>query len=80
MSETAVLQLISTTGAAVALFWVVYQFIAGKIHNQAEIDAYRERIRELVALNQKYADQFDKVNDILETAIERGYTATGRTR
>ena len=80
MSESAVLQLLSTTGAAAALFWVVFQFISGRLHNQAEIDAYIKRVDELTRVNQKYADQFDKVNDILEKAINRGYNERGRMR
>lgn len=79
MSEAAILQLISTTGAAAALFWVVYQFVQGKLHNQAEIDAYIKRIDDLNRINTKYGDQFDAVNGILEKAIQRGYNERGRT-
>ena len=69
--DPAVLQLISGSGAAVVLFWVVFQFVNGKIHNQSEIDAYKKREEDLLRINQKYADQFDAVNDILEKAVDR---------
>lgn len=77
--DPAVLQLISGSGAAVVLFWVVWQFVSGKIHNQSEIDAYKKREDDLLRINQKYADQFDAVNDILEKAVdERRYNAPRR--
>lgn len=80
MSEAAILQLISTGGAAVVLFWVVAQFVGGKIHSESEVEGLRKRIEALTAINDRYAIQFDKVNEILEKAVERGYNAAGRSR
>lgn len=77
--DPAVLQLISGSGAAVVLFWVVWQFVGGKIHNQSEIDAYKKREEDLLRINQKYSDQFDAVNDMFEKLVdERRYNASRR--
>lgn len=80
MTEAAILQLISTTGAAAVLFWVVYQFITGKIHSNSELEARDEVISKLEKMNQTIVDQLKQTNDIFEKAIERGYTAAGRER
>ncbi len=74
MTEGAILQLISTTGAAVVLFWVVYQFITGKLHSNSELEARDATIETLERMNETVVGQLKQTNDIFERAIERGYT------
>lgn len=75
MTESAVLQLIATGGAAVVLFWVVYQFINGHLHSDSEIrarDAVIEKQDDVIA---SLTAQLEQVNEIFEKAVDRGYTS-----
>lgn len=80
MSEATVLQLISTGGAAVAFFWVVWQFIKGNIHSTSAMKAKDEQIHKLEVMNKTVVDQLAQTNKIFERAIERGYTTTSQGR
>lgn len=80
MSEATLLQLLSTGGAAVAFFWVIWQFINGKIHTSSAMDAKDEQIQRLEAMNKTVVDQLAQTNKIFERAIDRGYTTQSKGR
>jgi hypothetical protein len=73
MSESSVLQLVSTTGAAAALLYVLYLIVSGKLHTDSEVDALNEVIAKLETMNKTVVDQLKQTNDIFEATIERVY-------
>ena len=71
MTEAAVLQIISTTGAAAVLFWIVYQFITGKLHTNSELDARDRVITKQDGTIERLTTQLEQTNDILDKAMDR---------
>lgn len=78
MTESAVTQLwlsnIGLGAAAVALLYVVYLFVSGKVHSQSEMDAKDDVIAKLEKMNAALVVRLDQTNAIFEKAIDRGYT------
>lgn len=78
MNESTITQLLidaQPIAAAIALLYVVYLFVSGKIHSQSEMDSKNETISKLEAMNKEVVAQLRQTNDIFEHAISHGYTS-----
>lgn len=69
MTEIAIFQLISGSGAAIVLFWVITQLMSGKLHTQSEVDVYAKQASEDQAVIKTLTDQFRAINDLVERRI-----------
>jgi hypothetical protein len=70
MTESSVLQLFSTVGAAAALLYIVKQFIDGKLHSSSEVDGLRDDKRRLMEMNANQSAALDAANQQMERLID----------
>lgn len=65
------------TAAAVALLYMVWLFVSGKVHSDSEMKSKDTIIDRLERINDSLVQRLAQTNDIFEKAIERGYTTKG---
>lgn len=80
MTESSVatfFQQAGPTAAAVALLYMVWLFVSGKVHSDSEMKAKDSIIDKLERINESLVQRLAQTNDIFQKAIERGYTTKG---